>query len=94
MIIVIKHRHLPHHFNTAVAKNFPGYEYAICKNVGRTAPKIGLKFLTRGGRGVSSPELLTSSPEPYSSTPLRLSRYSAKKNKPTYTNVLMYQTKK
>jgi hypothetical protein len=30
---------LPHHFNTTVAKNFPGYEYSICKNIGRQHPK-------------------------------------------------------
>jgi hypothetical protein len=50
MIIVIKYRlltSLPHHFNTTVAKNFPGYEYAICKNIGRPAPQIAMKFLTR-----------------------------------------------
>jgi hypothetical protein len=50
MIIVIKYRlltSLPHHFNTTVAKNFPGYQYAICKNIGRSAPQIAMKFLTR-----------------------------------------------
>jgi hypothetical protein len=37
--IVIKNgllRSLPHNFNPTVAKNFPGYEYAICKNIGRS----------------------------------------------------------
>jgi hypothetical protein len=42
MIIVIKYRllltSLPHHFNTTVAKNFPGYDYAIWKKIGRSAP--------------------------------------------------------
>jgi hypothetical protein len=28
-------RSLPHNFNPTVAKNFPGYEYAFCKNIGR-----------------------------------------------------------
>jgi hypothetical protein len=48
MLIVIKYRlltSLPHHFNTTVAKNLPGYEYAICKNIGRSAPQISMKYL-------------------------------------------------
>jgi hypothetical protein len=27
-----------------VAKNFPGYKYAICKNIGKLAPQTGMKF--------------------------------------------------
>jgi hypothetical protein len=59
MIIVIKYRlltSLPHHFNTTVAKNFPGYENATRKNIGRSDSQTGMKFLTRG---LSPPELLT-----------------------------------
>jgi hypothetical protein len=36
--IIIKNgllRSLTHNFNPTVAKNFPGYEYAIFKNIGR-----------------------------------------------------------
>ena len=58
IIIVIKYRlltSLPHQINTTVtvAKNFSGYEYAVCKNVGRSAPQISMTFLTRGGGGLS-----------------------------------------
>jgi hypothetical protein len=49
MIIVIKYRlltSLPRHFNATVAKNFQGYEYAICKNIRRSAPQTGMNVLT------------------------------------------------
>jgi hypothetical protein len=41
---------LPHHFNSTVAKNFPGYEYSICKKYWETAPQTSMKFLTRRTR--------------------------------------------
>ena len=59
MIIVIKCRlltSLPHHFNTTFAENFPGYDYAIGQNIGRSVPQTVMKFLTKGAQ---PPELLT-----------------------------------
>jgi hypothetical protein len=41
MIIVINNiflTSLQHQFNLTVTMNFPGYEYVICKNMGRSAP--------------------------------------------------------
>ena len=55
MIIVIMYRLLTllsHHFNTTVAKNVPGHEYAIYKIIGRSAPQISMKFLTRGAKPI------------------------------------------
>ena len=74
MIIVIKYRLLTsllHHFNTTVAKNFPGYEYAIRKNIGRSAPKLySIKFLTREAEPPPPPL------SPSSSTPLEFYLYN------------------
>jgi tryptophanase len=56
-------KHGKFHIFVTVAKNVPGYDYAICKNIGRSASQIDVKFFTRLGRGpsatLSSPSVIT-----------------------------------
>jgi hypothetical protein len=45
-IIVIKYKLLKSisYHTSAIAKNFPGYDHAICKNIRGSAPQIDMEF--------------------------------------------------